>query len=277
MNPLKRWLRPGSRDKHYNNQEYDAADTQPIMPGEQEELREFDISLLRDEDGAKEEKLYQQAAKEVQHAAESSLKRMHVLRLGRCPSCGEHLQRHLFASICEHCGWHSYEAPRNGSVCVHLKNGDAIEGERCYFIKDSSLLVVKDDIVIAKIAPRSYERVEYKWDESEIKQRHRQLTERLKLSCGWCGETANPETEGFHLVHVAFGASQERFCFCSDECFEAFRKMYPPRVHRNCYDRECTDCEECIKRYSDGSEGVHALAKDFLHMKFKSNNGRDYS
>jgi hypothetical protein len=71
------------------------------------------------------------------------------------------------------------------------------------------------------------------------------------------------------MVQVAFGASQERYCFCSDECYEAFRKMYPARVHRNCYERNCAECNLCIKRYGDEAEGVRMLAKDYLTIRKK--------
>ncbi|HPY90544.1 MAG TPA: hypothetical protein PLT23_07435, partial [Lentisphaeria bacterium] len=71
------------------------------------------------------------------------------------------------------------------------------------------------------------------------------------------------------LVHVAFGVSQERYCFCSDECYEAFRRMYPARVHRNCYDRNCNDCDFCVKRYGDEADGIRMIAKDFLRMPKK--------
>ncbi len=239
-------------------------ESSPLIAHEHEEYREQDISILQDEDGTKEERLHQQATKEVQSAAEDSLKKLHVLRLGRCPSCGEHLRRHLFASICENCGWHTFEAPRNGPVVVHLKSGETLQGDRCYFVKDRAVLVIKNDLVVAKLTANAYDHIEYLWSDAEINQRHRQVNERMKLTCGWCNDDADPEKDGFHLVHIAFGTSQERYCFCCDECYEAFRKMYPSRVHRNCYERDCSECELCTKRYADGVEGMHMLAKDYL-------------
>ena len=71
-----------------------------------------------------------------------------------------------------------------------------------------------------------------------------------KVLCAWCNKEADSSKDGFHIVHIAIGATQERYCFCCDECYEAFRQMYPSRVHRNCYDRSCEDCHDCIKRYS---------------------------
>ena len=82
-----------------------------------------------------------------------------------------------------------------------------------------------------------------------------------EIACSWCDKAADPDADGFHMCQIAFGASQERYCFCSDDCFEAFRKMYPSRVHRNCYERSCDGCEWCHKRYENEHEGIRALAK----------------
>jgi hypothetical protein len=82
-----------------------------------------------------------------------------------------------------------------------------------------------------------------------------------ELRCSWCQTVANPGGDGFHLVHVAFGTFQERYSFCSDACYEAFRKMYPSRVHRNCYERDCRECDLCVKRYEDGVEGWRGLTR----------------
>jgi len=84
--------------------------------------------------------------------------------------------------------------------------------------------------------------------------RSRPLFDLTERPCAWCNKTCHSEQDGFHLIHVAFGATQERHCFCSDDCYEAFRRMYPSRVHRNCYETPCADCTFCIKRYIDESE-----------------------
>ncbi|OPZ25717.1 MAG: hypothetical protein BWZ02_02329 [Lentisphaerae bacterium ADurb.BinA184] len=265
MGILKGFL--GLQPEPDKERDKDAEPAEPagLLHGEDEARREHDKSILGDDDGTKEEKLRQLAEKEVQTAAESSLRRLHVLQLGRCPSCGEHLRRHLFASVCEACGWHAFDTPGKGPVRVFLRHENrTIEGDHCYTVKDGTLLVLKDDRVIAKIARAAYDSVEYVWSDSEIEQRRRQIAERMNLVCGWCAATAEPGKEGFHLVHVAFGSTQERYCFCSDDCFEAFRRMYPARVHRNCYERDCDTCELCTKRYVAGSEGMNVIAKDFL-------------
>ena len=87
-----------------------------------------------------------------------------------------------------------------------------------------------------------------------------------KVLCAWCNKEADVHKDGFHIVHIAIGSTQERYCFCCDECYEAFRQMYPSRVHRNCYDRSCEDCNDCIKRYSTETDGIRIVGKDRLKM-----------
>lgn len=239
-----------------------------ILQEEQKKRLQDDIEILDDDEGSREERLRRQAEKEVESAAEDSLKRIHVVQMGRCPECGEHLHQHLFASICEACGWHVFDTPIKGPVRVHLRSrAEPIEGDRCYVVKTGFVLVVKDDLVVARVPRDAYDYIEYIWDEKEIDQRHRGVVDRMTIWCGWCGKEVDVDKEGFHLVHVAFGATQERHCFCSDECYEAFRKMYPSRVHRDCYNRSCADCRLCIKRYADEAEGIRTLAKDYLKRR----------
>lgn len=80
-----------------------------------------------------------------------------------------------------------------------------------------------------------------------------------KIQCSWCEQDCDLNADGFHLVQIAFGLEQERFCFCSDTCYEAFRKMYPSRVHRNCYEHSCVDCEYCHKNFPDEVESLRSL------------------
>jgi hypothetical protein len=107
------------------------------------------------------------------------------------------------------------------------------------------------------------------WLDEELKERERNLRERMGIACGWCSKETDPTSDGFHLVQVAFGTTQERYCFCSDECYEAFRKMYPARIHRNCYERDCEECNLCTKRYRGESGGMRSVPKDFLRTKGK--------
>lgn len=235
-----------------------------VIQSDQRERLAHDRSILDAPDGSTGE-IRKEADKQLREAAENSLRRLHVIQRGRCPQCGDSLRQHLFASVCASCGWHVYDAPRQGSVRVHLTAGSAsVEGDRCYVVHNGAVLVLRSDVVIARVPPHAVAWVEYVWSPDELDQRHKDVLDRLTIVCGWCEKVADPETDGFHMVQVAFGSTQERYCFCSDDCYEAFRKMYPARVHRNCYERSCSDCDLCTKRYTDEAEGVRTLAKDYL-------------
>lgn len=239
-----------------------------VLPDRQRDQLEKDILILDDEFGLKEKRLHKEAERQVQDAAEDSIKQLHVVQMGLCPRCGEHLSAHLFATVCEACGWNTYEVPMRGPVRIHLgSNQPPIEGERCYATTTGEVFLLKNDVVIAKINRSAINWIEYLWTEEEISQRYRQVIDRLKIKCNWCEKDADPKQEGFSLVQVAFGSCQERYVFCSQECYEAFRKMYPSRVHRNCYERKCAECDLCTKRYDDETDGVRMISKDFIKVQ----------
>ncbi len=240
-----------------------------LLHSDQRERMERDIQLL-DDSNTSEQDIRKEATKQLHEAAENSLRRLQVIQHGRCPQCGDSLRQHLFASVCDACGWYVYDAPRQGGVRVHLTHsGEVVEGERAYVVKTGAVLVLRDDAVIARIPPTAVGWVEYLWPLDELDQRHKEVLDRLTITCGWCGKVADTDADGFHMCQIAFGATQERYCFCSDECFEAFRKMYPARVHRNCYERSCDGCDLCTKRYENEAEGVRTLAKDYLRERRK--------
>jgi ribosomal protein L32 len=250
-----------NREKELENSEVQGASTVRDI---REDMNQS-ILLLEDADGTRGSRLQREAEKEAKSAAESSVKRLRVAQMGRCPKCGETLRKHLFAALCPECGWHTFDTPKNGPVRVYLREPEGIiEGQRCYSVKGGMLLVLRDEMVVAKIPRHGYSRVEYLWNAEEVAQHHQEVTDRLVVSCGWCNKPAVPAADGFHLVHIAFGSSQERFCFCSDDCYEAFRRMYPARTHRDCYDRACETCDLCIKRYDDHSTDLRKLGKDYI-------------
>jgi len=260
---IKRWFAPSQPPVI---SEAPSPLSEAILHDVEDDRLQNDLRIL--EEPEKGEQLQQEADREIRSAAEQSLKRLHVLQRGRCPQCGDSLRQHLFASICDSCGWNSYSQPRHGHVRIHLmKENDCIEGDRCYGVKDGVTIVMRGEVVVARIPARALSWIEYEWESFEIEEREKQIRERLSVACGWCSTETNPDKDGFHMVHVAFGATQERYCFCSDDCYEAFRQMYPSRVHRNCYERSCDTCDLCVKRYRDEAEGVRTLAKDLLRMK----------
>ncbi|NLB55275.1 MAG: hypothetical protein GX811_05835 [Lentisphaerae bacterium] len=263
MNMIKKFIEQWTRSDLD-----DEAEPKPSSPFLYEEHRvkfDHDMSILGDESEIQEERVQKKAEREVRDAAKDSLKQLHVIQKGRCPRCGAYLHQHFFSSICNDCGWHTYETPRKGPVRIHLSNSrELIEGDRCYVLKTGEVLVIQNEVVFARIPSEAVSWIEYVWKPDEIEQRYKQAMGRLKISCGWCTGDVDPEKDGFHLVHSAFGSTQERYCFCSDECYEAFRKMYPARVHRNCYERSCVDCDLCDKRYPEGGDCILTFMKDFL-------------
>ena len=273
MNLLRKlWKRQSA---HVTSTEEDMAGT--LIHDEEIEQYDHDMKIVASQGVVAEERLQRKAEKAILTAAESSLQRIHAIKLGRCPDCGHHIRQHLFASICDHCGWHTFEVPRQGSVRIHLSTGQPpVEGERCYVMKTGVVLVVMDDVVQAKIPTTSVSWIEYCWDEQELQSKHRVVLDRMTLLCAWCNQEANPEADGFHMAQVAFGSTQERYCFCCDDCYEAFRKMYPARVHRNCYERDCATCNLCMKRYSDDQDGIRMLAKDYLQVVKQTRTGSDH-
>lgn len=242
----------------------DPLDIGLLNTGQKEEM-ENAISILEDDNGALDKKAQREAERTVQTAAEDTLKKLRMVQMGRCPACGEPLNRHLFATVCDACGWHDFEEPRNGPVRIHLRNRpDPIEGDRCYLVKPDAILLLRNDAVVAKVNRDAAAWIEYVWTPEEIDQRHRRILDQMTLLCGWCNQACDAEKDGFHAVQIAFGSAQERYTFCSDDCYEAFRRTYPPRVHRDCYERNCADCNLCLKRYDDENEGIQLLAKDYL-------------
>jgi hypothetical protein len=93
-------------------------------------------------------------------------------------------------------------------------------------------------------------RVDYLWDEVELIQAKEAARRVRRGICSWC-ETSLEETpvEEHGEDYVAFGVFQERYIFCSEKCQRGFRKRYPSRVHRNCYETDCGSCELCVKRF----------------------------
>lgn len=239
--------------------------TSIALPEDQRAQLASDLSMLDKADISRSQRLQKDVERSVIAAAEDTVKRLRVMEMGRCPSCGAHIYQHVGANICDACGWHQFELPKKGMVRVHMKDGaPSLEGERVYVLKSGDCLVVRDGVVVAQVPRDAYTWVEYDWQKEELLSRHQEAQKQLTVPCGWCGKSTNPMADGFHLLHIAFGATQERYCFCSDDCFEAFRKMYPSRVHRDCYNRDCDTCSLCQKRYGEDAAEFRLLAKDYI-------------
>ncbi|MBN1672800.1 MAG: hypothetical protein JXR37_17280 [Kiritimatiellae bacterium] len=260
-------------------QEEDAIDTALLREEQRAEL-EHNLTVLDKQEEAVERRVQREAEQQARSAAADSLRSLHLIQGGNCPVCNAVLKQYAFASICESCGWNTYDVPERGPVRIHLRDADdeIVEGERCSVLKDGTALVLKGQMVTARVPARFVGWIEYVWPEKEVVRRRREVVSHMTIMCGWCGADADPDHEGFHLVHIAFGATQERYCFCSDRCYEAFRNTYPSRVDRNCYERNCDTCNSCIKRYGSEGDGRLLIAKDYLDRRHRlfgySDNGK---
>lgn len=237
-----------------------------IILNEDDDKFKTDLQIIDSEESSS--KIHEEVKKEIRNAAQLSAKRLHVLQHGRCPKCSAALEQRMFVSVCDSCGWSSYSTPRTkDGVKVHISNSDKpIIGDRVFVVKNDDVLILSGEVIVARVSSNAISWIEYCWEKDELDNRRKMINEKLTISCGWCGKETSPDRDGFHMVQIAFGSTQERFCFCCDECFEAFRQMYPSRVHRDCYERSCENCNLCIKRYSDESEGLRTVAKDLISI-----------
>ena len=55
--------------------------------------------------------------------------------------------------------------------------------------------------------------------------------------------------------------TQMRYVFCSNKCNEAFQKQYPIRIHKNCYERSCLDCDLCEKTLPGRRRNLPQIAR----------------
>jgi hypothetical protein len=93
-------------------------------------------------------------------------------------------------------------------------------------------------------------RVEYVWEDEELQEAREQVKRLIKGACSWCEKGLEQvESDGPFVDYVAFGRLQERYVFCATKCMRQFRRQFPTRIHRNCYEDDCSKCDKCIKRY----------------------------
>ena len=98
------------------------------------------------------------------------------------------------------------------------------------------------------------------WKAGELEQARQDMYRIRGGVCSWCEKDFADSDVGDPLEdYVAFGTLQERYVLCSEKCMSAFRKQYPPRVHRNCYETDCKDCTLCVKRFDVQSFRRHII------------------
>jgi len=221
-----------------------------------EELSELSV----DEDRRELDRADSEVLEAVSEATRADIRELKLLEYGRCPECRSRTDRFLYTVVCPSCGWHRREVPTTGQTAVHLDNGDVVECDRAYQ-GDDEYLCVKDGVVVAQVLRRFIRRVEYIWGEEELEKARSEARKHRYGVCSWCEHDLSDieEGEGPYEDFVAFGSSQERFVFCSERCMAAFRKRYPSRIHRNCYETDCSSCDLCMKRYDVDGFRRHLL------------------
>jgi hypothetical protein len=189
----------------------------------------------------------------VKEAARDSLRSLRLLEEGRCPECGRKSTQFLFTSICAHCGWSTFIKPRLSVVRVHLTGGETVECDSTFDTKSGDLLCIHEDVVRFRLAKQNVRYIEYAWTDEEIRVRREERMRQVVGVCDWCVQALPTDRDDVWETYAAIGAQQERFRFCTEKCLRSFEKQYPARIHRDCYNRDCRTCEECIKRFDDTS------------------------
>jgi hypothetical protein len=238
-------LKPFKKKK----EEEDSQKEKSIVVEGQEAKVEETISRISAKEGKRSvRRIISQVGDEMKEVEAESLRYLKFLEEGRCPECGWEIVQFLFTSVCSHCGWSSYISPQKGRTKVHLVTGDVIDCQDAFDTKREYVLCVTDDVVKTRILRDKVSFIEYSWSEEEIQEKKVQKEREKEEVCDWCMKKA--PREEMEPQYVGFGARQERYFFCSEECKFAFQKQYPTRVHRNCYEKDCnTECDECLKVY----------------------------
>ena len=226
---------------------------QIVIEGQDEEAEEA-MNLLSQDSEADLHDTMVEISETVKEAAKASLRDIRLMEEGRCPSCGHKTNQFLFTSVCANCGWFSFISPEEGQSIIHLKNGTDIECGTTFDTKGDYILGITDGVVRAKVSKENVDYIEFAWREEEIERKRAANVRDQTGICSWCEKPLTETEEDPVIVYAAFGTSQDRHVFCADKCNEAFQKQYPVRVHRNCYNRPCPDCDLCIKKYSGEDE-----------------------
>ncbi|MBD3243197.1 MAG: hypothetical protein GF331_21590 [Chitinivibrionales bacterium] len=218
-----------------------------------EQLREEFNRLAADAEPRQVNRALQEAVNAVNEAAGTDIHDIKMIEAGRCPECHGRTERLLSITVCPTCGWTRRAAMEGGRCTVHLRNGDTVACDRVFHIQNNRILCVTDDIVQDEIGGGAVERIEYGWDEQTLQRLKAEAKRSHHGVCAWCDAMLDEEAvqDGEVLeTYIAMGAVQERHLFCSQQCFDSFKRQYPSRVHRNCYETDCSGCDQCIKRYS---------------------------
>ena len=188
----------------------------------------------------------------ISKATKADITGIKLIEFGRCPQCQRRTENFLYTVVCSACGWFRRVVPDSGRTIVHLDTGERIDCDRVFTVQDGTqLLCVSDGVVRSQVSRQFVRRVEYVWEDAELEEAKTAARRRHQGCCSWCDRALAEleDEEGPSLDYIAFGRMQERFAFCSEKCMAGFRKQFPSRVDRNCYETDCEACDKCIKRY----------------------------
>jgi hypothetical protein len=228
---------------------------------------EESLQLVTGSSRAEVDKTESVVRQRVQEVAREELRELKMIEDGRCPNCARKLEMFLYTSICKSCGWNTHITPRKNSTIVRLRTGNTIRCDRVYNAEHEALCV-RNSVVVSRVPRENIDYVEFTWSRDEIEDKLAKLAAEQGGICAWCGgslapspgEEGEPQKNADRqadngsgpdriALYVAFGAWQEKHFFCSQKCLESFKRQHPTRVHRNCYETECADCDACMKRF----------------------------
>ncbi len=208
------------------------------------------------------DKAIYEAEEAVNAATSADIRGLKMIERGRCPECGARTDMFLYTSVCGNCGWYRRAVPDVGRCVVLLDSGEEVHCERVYTVRNDQILCVTNGVVRAQLNQRYVKRVEYNWSDEELEDARNRAQKQREGACSWCERHLSEaeEEEAPYDEYVAFGLTQEHYVFCAKRCLEAFRRQYPSRIHRNCYETDCKSCNQCIKRFdTDGFKRVVVL------------------
>ena len=201
-----------------------------------------------------------EAKEVVTKAARDDIRKIKILGRGRCPECQGRTENFLFTVVCPSCGWYRRVIPRSGHSTVFLGTGEKITCDMTFNGGQDEILCITNGVVTSQLNRASVERIDHVWKEKELDQARKDMYIIRGGICSWCEKDMTEVVEKvLYEDYVAFGTLQERYIFCSEKCMKTFRLQYPSRIHRNCYETNCRDCNLCVKRFDVQSYERHII------------------
>jgi hypothetical protein len=230
---------------------------QIYIEGQKEQVQEAMDFLAQDSQTDLDETLVE-VSDTVREAAKASLRDIKLMEEGHCPSCGQKaLRQFVFTTVCSNCGWFSFISPEEGKSIIHLKSGRQIECGTTFDTKGGFLLGITEGVVRARVSKENVEYVEFAWTDEEIKRKRQSRVREQTGIDSWTEKPLGDYEEDPIIVYASFGPNQERYVFGNEENAESFKKQYPVRIHKNCYERPCIDCDLCTKKYNGDDETLY--------------------